>query len=154
MDYRTGDILAYVGSAGYYRKKSPTQFAPEVPTTSAGSWRQPGSAWKPILYATAIDTERLTAGTVPPRQHDAVRPGLDAEERRSARTGADARVRDALQHSLNIPAIRALQRSGVTTVRKYAVKAGFTLPRAATTGCSTRPAWRERSARSRCGRST
>ena len=36
------------------------------------------------------------------------------------------RVRDAIQQSLNIPAIRALQRVGITTVRKYAVRAGFT----------------------------
>ncbi len=34
-------------------------------------------------------------------------------------------MRDALQYSLNMPAIRALDRIGVKTVRKYAVKAGF-----------------------------
>ena len=34
-------------------------------------------------------------------------------------------MRDALQQSLNVPAIRALHRTGVKTVRKYAVKAGF-----------------------------
>jgi membrane peptidoglycan carboxypeptidase len=34
-------------------------------------------------------------------------------------------VREALQYSLNIPAIRALDRTGIRTVRKYAVKAGF-----------------------------
>ena len=34
-------------------------------------------------------------------------------------------MREALQYSLNIPAIRALHRTGIKTVRKYAVKAGF-----------------------------
>ena len=34
-------------------------------------------------------------------------------------------VRDALQQSLNVPAIRALHRAGIKNVRKYAVKAGF-----------------------------
>ena len=72
-DYRTGDILAYVGSAGYYRKKTP-QFAPQVDHIG-GSWRQPGSAWKPILYATGIDTGRLTASSLLLDQQETFSPG-------------------------------------------------------------------------------
>jgi membrane peptidoglycan carboxypeptidase len=73
MDYRSGDILAYVGSAGYYRRATP-KFAPKVDHVG-GSHRQPGSAWKPIVYATGIDTERLTAGTYSSTRGD-VRPRL------------------------------------------------------------------------------
>ena len=123
MDYRTGDILAYVGSAGYYRRASP-KFAPKVDHVG-GSWRQPGSAWKPIVYATGIDTERLTAGTYLLDKQEMFGPGWTPKNADGVYRGY-IQVRDAIQQSLNIPAIRALQTVGITTVRKYAVKAGFT----------------------------
>ncbi len=123
MDYRTGDILAYVGSAGYYRLETP-RFAPQVDHIG-GSHRQPGSAWKPILYATGIDTERLTAGTYLLDRQEQFGPGWTPQNADRVYRGL-IRVREAIQQSLNIPAIRALQRVGISTVRKYAVKAGFT----------------------------
>ena len=122
MDYRTGDILAYVGSAGYYRRATP-KFAPKVDHVG-GSWRQPGSAWKPIVYATGIDTERLTAGTYLLDKQETFGPGWTPKNADGVYRGY-IQVRDAIQQSLNIPAIRALQEVGITTVRKYAVKAGF-----------------------------
>ncbi len=123
MDYRTGDILAYVGSAGYYRKATP-KFAPKVDHVGS-SHRQPGSAWKPIVYATGIDTERLTAGTYLLDKQEMFGPGWTPKNADGVYRGY-IRVRDAIQQSLNIPAIRALQTVGISTVRKYAVKAGFT----------------------------
>ena len=122
LDYRTGDILAYVGSAGYYRKKSP-RFAPKVDHI-AGSYRQPGSAWKPMVYATGIDTNRLTAGSLLLDKQEQFGPGWTPKNADNTYRGLIP-VRTALQQSLNIPAIRALQRVGAATVRKYAVKAGF-----------------------------
>ncbi len=123
MDYRSGDILAYVGSAGYYRRETP-RFAPQVDHVGA-SHRQPGSAWKPILYATGIDTERLTAGTYLLDRQEQFGPGWTPRNADGVYRGL-IQVREAIQQSLNIPAIRALQRVGIATVRKYAVKAGFT----------------------------
>ena len=123
LDYRTGDILAYVGSAGYYRKKTP-RFAPQVDHIG-GSHRQPGSAWKPILYATGIDSERLTAATYLLDKQEQFGPGWTPRNADGVYRGL-IRVRDAIQQSLNIPAIRALQRAGIVTVRRYAVRAGFT----------------------------
>jgi penicillin-binding protein 1A len=123
MDYRTGDILAYVGSAGYYRKASP-RFAPKVDHIG-GSHRQPGSAWKPIIYATGIDTERLTAGSYLLDRQEQFGPGWTPRNADGTYRGLIT-VRKALQESRNIPAIRALQRVGISTVRQYAVKAGFT----------------------------
>jgi membrane peptidoglycan carboxypeptidase len=123
QDYRTGDILVYVGSAGYYRKKTP-RFAPKVDHIGA-SHRQPGSAWKPIIYATGIDTERLTAGSYLLDRREQFGPGWTPKNADGVYRG-NIRVRDAIQQSLNIPAIRALQKVGIPTVRRYAVKAGFT----------------------------
>ncbi|MFV2064794.1 MAG: transglycosylase domain-containing protein, partial [Chloroflexota bacterium] len=123
LDYRTGNILAYVGSAGYYKKKTP-RFAPKVDHIG-GSHRQPGSAWKPILYATGIDTEKLTAGTFLLDKREQFGPGWTPKNADGQYRGP-IKVRDAIQKSLNIPAIRALQRVGPSIVRKYAVRAGFT----------------------------
>jgi membrane peptidoglycan carboxypeptidase len=44
MDYKTGEILAYVGSADYYAAKSSKRFQPKYDVLADG-WRQPGSAW-------------------------------------------------------------------------------------------------------------
>jgi penicillin-binding protein 1A len=122
MDYRSGDILAYVGSAGYYRKKTP-KFDPKYDHAGQGR-RQMGSAWKPIVYATAIDTEALTAGSVLLDITTPFGAGWAPKDADSIDRGP-VLVREALQYSLNVPAIRALHRAGISRVRKYAVRAGF-----------------------------
>jgi membrane peptidoglycan carboxypeptidase len=124
MDYRTGDILAYVGSAGYYRKGS-SKFQPKYDHVGQGR-RQPGSAWKPIVYATGIDTGRLTAGSVVLDITTAFGPGGWTPKDADRMERGPMLVRKALQYSLNIPAIRALHRVGIKAVRKYANRAGFT----------------------------
>ena len=64
IDYRTGDVLAYVGSAGYYQDQlASRKFDPKYDAAGNGA-RQPGSAWKPIVYSTAFDTKRLTPGSL------------------------------------------------------------------------------------------
>ena len=113
LDYRTGDVLAYAGSAGYSRDDlASAKFSPKFDAAGDGS-RQPGSAFKPILYASAFDSRRLTPGSLlldittkfDVRQ-DWVPRDADQLER------GPVLVRKALQYSLNIPAIRALQRVG------------------------------------------
>ena len=49
IDYRTGEVLAYVGSASYTSKGN-KKFQPQFDVLADG-WRQPGSAIKPIDYA-------------------------------------------------------------------------------------------------------
>ena len=124
LDYRTGDILAYVGSAGYYRDDLRSRrFEPKFDVLSQG-YRQPGSAWKPIVYATAFDRHKLTPGSL-------LLDVSTAFGRRWAPHDADRRergpvlVREALQWSLNIPAIRALHRVGNEAVAEQATKMGI-----------------------------
>ncbi len=124
LDYRTGDVLAYVGSAGYYRDEMRSRrFEPKFDVLSQG-YRQPGSAFKPIVYATAFDRHSLTPGSLL----------LDVTTRFArgwAPHDADRRergpvlVREALQWSLNIPAIRALDRVGSKAVAAQAAKFGI-----------------------------
>lgn len=126
LDYRTGDVLAYVGSAGYARDDlASRRFEPKYDAAGDGA-RQPGSAWKPILYAAAFDAKRLTPGSVLldittqfDRRQDWAPRDADQRER------GPVLVRRALQYSLNIPAVRALQRVGNERVADTAEKMGI-----------------------------
>ena len=105
LDYQTGELVAYVGSANYYAVKSTPQFQAKFDVVGSG-FRQPGSAFKPFNYLTAIDDKRLTAasmlmdtsadfgGKYTPADADGLERG-------------PVRVRNALQFSLNIPAVKA-----------------------------------------------
>jgi len=113
MDYRTGEILAYVGSASYTAKGT-KKFQPQYDVLADG-WRQPGSAIKPIDYAIGIDDETVTAATMfmdvvtdfggrfRPTQADGLERG-------------PVRLRSALQFSLNIPAIKQTLISGLDRI--------------------------------------
>jgi membrane peptidoglycan carboxypeptidase len=104
IDYRTGEVLAYVGS-GSYTAKGNKRFQPQFDVLSAG-WRQPGSAIKPVNYAIGINDKTITAATMfmdvvtdfggrfTPTQADDYERG-------------PVSVREALQFSLNIPSIKA-----------------------------------------------
>ena len=126
LDYQNGDVLAYAGSAGYYRDDlTSAKFSPNYDAAGDGS-RQPGSAFKPILYAAAFDSHKLTPGsllldvtTMFNRREDWAPRDADQLER------GPVLVRKALQYSLNIPAIRALQRVGNSQVDKTAEALGL-----------------------------
>jgi membrane peptidoglycan carboxypeptidase len=47
IDYQTGELVAYVGSADYYATKGNRQFQPKFDVVGDG-YRQPGSAFKPF----------------------------------------------------------------------------------------------------------
>ncbi len=126
LDYRTGDVLAYAGSAGYYRDNMTSRkFSPKYDAAGDGS-RQPGSAFKPILYAAAFDAKVLTPGSLLldvttefNRREDWAPRDADQLER------GPVLVRKALQYSLNIPAIRTLERVGNSRVDKTAEALGL-----------------------------
>jgi membrane peptidoglycan carboxypeptidase len=104
MDYRTGQVLAYAGSAGFNARGS-KRFQPQFDVLSDG-WRQPGSSIKPINYSIGIEDKTMTAATLfmdvttdfggkfIPTQADHYERG-------------PVRLREALQFSLNIPSIKA-----------------------------------------------
>jgi membrane peptidoglycan carboxypeptidase len=104
LDYRSGEVLAYVGSASYTAKGT-KRFQPQFDVLSKG-WRQPGSSIKPINYAIGIDDETFTASSM-------FMDVVTDFGRRYTPTQADklergpVRLRSALQFSLNIPAIKS-----------------------------------------------
>jgi membrane peptidoglycan carboxypeptidase len=124
IDYRTGDVLAYAGSAGYYQDAlASRKFDPKY-DAAGDATRQPGSAWKPILYATAFDTKRLTPGSLLLDITTQFGKGWTPRDADQLDRGP-VLVRKALQYSLNIPAIRALQRVGSDAVIKTSTAFGI-----------------------------
>jgi membrane peptidoglycan carboxypeptidase len=113
IDYRTGEVLAYAGSAGYTAKGN-KKFDPQWDVLS-DAYRQPGSAIKPINYLVGIDDGTLTASTMfmdvftnfgnnfTPIQADKLERG-------------PVRLRSALQFSLNVPAIKGTLITGLDHV--------------------------------------
>ncbi|HLO35038.1 MAG TPA: penicillin-binding transpeptidase domain-containing protein, partial [Candidatus Deferrimicrobium sp.] len=104
LDYRTGQVLAYAGSASYTATGT-KKFQPKFDVLSDG-WRQPGSSIKPINYAIGIEDKRMTAATLfmdvtTDFGGKFVPTQADKKER------GPVRLRTALQFSLNIPSIKA-----------------------------------------------
>ena len=115
IDYQTGEIIAYVGSANYYetRKINP-RFQPQFDVLSTG-WRQPGSAFKPINYATGINQRTITASTMLMDVSTDFGGGYTPTDADGLERGP-LRVRQALQFSLNIPAVKTLAINGIQQV--------------------------------------
>ena len=63
MDYRTGEVLAYGGSASYTAPGT-RKFQPKFDVLSDG-WRQPGSSIKPINYSIGIEDQTDVQGILP-----------------------------------------------------------------------------------------
>jgi peptidoglycan glycosyltransferase len=104
-DYRTGQILAYVGSANY-GDIATEQFDPLFDVMADGQGRQPGSAIKPVTYAIGIDERTMTAATMFMDVSTNFGKGYIPTQADSLERGP-VRLRGALQFSLNIPAVKS-----------------------------------------------
>jgi membrane peptidoglycan carboxypeptidase len=104
IDYRTGQVLAYVGSGSYTSPGNP-KFQPQFDVLSDG-WRQPGSSIKPVNYAIGIDDRTMTAATMFMDVVTDFGKGFTPTQADHLERGP-VRLRSALQFSLNIPSIKA-----------------------------------------------
>ncbi|MBS0224289.1 MAG: penicillin-binding protein 1C [Proteobacteria bacterium] len=102
VDNRTGGVVAWVSGSDYFGR------AGQVDLVRAH--RSPGSALKPMIYALAFDDRTLhpesLVDDVPVRFKDWLPRNFD-----HGHTGG-VTVRRALQQSLNVPAVLALERVG------------------------------------------
>ena len=133
-DPNTGDILAMVGSADYYGEKYPEDCVPgrsclfDPYTNVAQRGRQPGSAFKPFVYAeafrngydgdTTVIDERTNFGSEAnpyiPRNYDGKFRG-------------EVTLRESLAQSLNIPAVKVLdEMAGLPQSIRLAERFGIT----------------------------
>ncbi len=123
----TGEILAMVGSYDFYD----VEIDGQVNVTLAA--RQPGSAFKPFTYATALASGKWTpASLIHDRAIEYELPGAAPEERRFKPRNYDDKwhgyltLREALANSHNIPAVLLLDRVGAGRVIETARSMGIT----------------------------
>lgn len=117
IDPKTGQILAMVGSRDYFDNSIDGQ------VNVAVAERQPGSAFKPVVYATAFKQNYDPAftlwdvqtdfGNYTPRNYDGTFHG-------------PVSMRKALAGSLNIPAVKTLYLAGLDNVLNQAHSMGIT----------------------------
>lgn len=114
LDSKTGEVLASVGSSGLDVDGGWIDLTDRI--------RSPGSLLKPFIYALAFEDGVLGPDTVlddMPRGFSGYRPeNFDRTFR------GEVRVRDALQHSLNVPAVATLDRVGVARFAAMLQNAG------------------------------
>jgi membrane peptidoglycan carboxypeptidase len=125
LDYRTGEVLAYVGSARYSGKGN-RKYQPQFDVLSDG-WRQPGSSIKPIDYAIGIEDETYTASTMLMDVVTNFGRGFTPTQADKLERGP-VRVRSALQFSLNIPAIKATIMQGLEHTFERSQDFGLVFP--------------------------
>jgi len=118
----TGYVKALVGGTSYRR----SQFNRAVQAK-----RQPGSLFKPFVYAAAMSPDRpepLTAATVLDDSPIEVRTAKDtwSPQNYDNEFHGLMSVREALARSYNIPAVRAVQSAGVQNVIDVASSVGVT----------------------------
>jgi penicillin-binding protein 1C len=122
VDNATGQVLAHVGSPGYFDARR----AGQVDMTQAV--RSPGSTLKPLIYGlgfedgfihpeTLIEDRPVSYGAYTPKDFDFGFKGTVS-------------VREALQFSLNVPAVAVLDRVGPARLAARLTQAGaaLTLP--------------------------
>ncbi|HEY7333052.1 MAG TPA: transglycosylase domain-containing protein [Candidatus Limnocylindria bacterium] len=122
LNYRTGAVLAYVGSANYYGE-STDEHQPAYDVVGQ-AYRQSGSAFKPITYATGFETGTITPATMFMDVEGEIVDGYEVPNADNRERGP-VRVRDALKYSLNIPVAKAQQLIGTERVVEMAERLGL-----------------------------
>jgi penicillin-binding protein 1A len=118
LDPQRHEILALVGGYGYRLGGF---------DRSQRAHRQPGSAFKPFIYAAAIDSKRYTPASMVNDSPEVFQLWKPQNHEKDNFRGP-VRLRVALAHSINTVAIKLLSDIGILQVRDLAEKAGLDLP--------------------------
>ena len=113
VNYRTGAVLAYVGSANFFGESTPQHQANYDVLGQA--YRQSGSAFKPITYAAGFEAGTITPSSMFMDVEGEIVDGYSVPNA-DGRERGPVRVRDALKYSLNIPVTKAQQLIGTDKV--------------------------------------
>lgn len=119
IDVSTGGILAMLGGKDYHK-------SPYNRTTMAK--RQPGSAFKPIVYALAVEqgfSQNMLLLDIPVAFQGAA-PDIQWQPENFSNTyQGEMTLRKALTHSKNIPAVRLIEKLGTASVVSFARSLGI-----------------------------
>jgi 1A family penicillin-binding protein len=117
QDPRTGQIKALVGSADWDNEVN-GKF------NVAKASRQPGSSFKPLVYATGIENKDFSAATIFKDEETDFGGGFKPKNY-DLRFHGNVTTRKALANSYNIPAVKALQLAGIdetiSTARDFGI---------------------------------
>ena len=124
IDVKKGEILAMVGSADFWNTKIDGQ------VNIATSLRQPGSSFKPIVYAAAFEKGytpetllfdvKTDFGPAGPEKKHYIPLNYDLKER------GPVTIRQALAGSLNIPSVKVAYLAGIKNIVQLAKRMGYT----------------------------
>ncbi|MGH2386291.1 MAG: transglycosylase domain-containing protein, partial [Candidatus Limnocylindria bacterium] len=122
INYRTGAVLAYVGSASFFGESTP-EHQPNFDVLGQ-AYRQSGSAFKPITYAAGFESGVITPSTMFMDVEGEIVDGYSVPNADNRERGP-VRVRDALKYSLNIPVTKAQQLIGTDAVVNLGERLGL-----------------------------
>ena len=125
LDAHTGEVLAMVGGRSYDESQL---------NRATDAERQPGSAFKPFVYATALNTRSYTAASMisdTPQTfaYDGGRAEYKPSDYHGGFTNRNVTLREALTRSLNVPAVTLAMSVGLTNVADVAERSGLERPR-------------------------
>ncbi|MGH2456051.1 MAG: transglycosylase domain-containing protein, partial [Candidatus Limnocylindria bacterium] len=126
LNSATGEIVAYVGSVDYYNREDP-RVQGQFDVAGQGV-RQPGSAFKPIVYSSAFVGREATPATF---FVDAVTQFGSNRATSYMPTNADIRehgpllAMDALRYSLNVPSVMMQHLVGPNATAEFAESMGI-----------------------------
>jgi penicillin-binding protein 1B len=125
LDAHTGEVLAMIGGRSYDESQL---------NRATDAKRQPGSAFKPFVYAAALDRRSYTAASLisDTRQtftYDGGRAEYKPSNYHGAFTNRNVTLREALTRSLNVPSVALAMRVGLSRVADVAEKSGLERPR-------------------------
>ena len=118
IDPKTGEIKTLVGSWDWSNETNGK-------INMAIRPRQPGSSFKPLVYAKAFEERILTPGSII-EDKETIYPGGYKPKNYDGRFRGNVTVRTALANSLNIPAVKALDLIGVSSGLEIAKRFGVT----------------------------
>jgi len=122
IDVKTGEILSWVGSKDFFNKEIDGQV--DIIT----SMRQPGSSFKPIVYAAAFE-KGFTPETVLFDVETNFGPAGEKDyipQNYNEKYYGPVTIRQALAGSLNIPAVKILYLTGLKNSINLAQRMGYT----------------------------
>lgn len=122
IDPHTGAVKTLLGSINYYDKAIGGQF-----DVATDGFRQPGSSFKPYVYATAFENGVSPAQAIADTPITINIPGSEpyTPKNYDFMYHGNVTVRCALQTSLNIPAVKTLQHVGIAASMKTAEAMGL-----------------------------
>jgi penicillin-binding protein 1A len=121
MDPKTGEILVMIGGVDFSRSEF---------NRAVQAKRQTGSAFKPIVYGSAIESGFRVSDVImdSPIVFQNVNGTEWKPENFSGKFGGPMILLNGLTYSKNVVTVKLLNKVGVGTVKKYASKLGITSP--------------------------